>query len=136
MDNEQIRAAGRVAGKAAGRLAGKAARNAGKEWMPAVRNSGKFVKHVVPAAVKPLHTLWHEVLGFVFLSFAAMAGFRMWREISSSVVPYSFFVCIQTINAEILPCQARAASWCDLGFILLAGDTIGGIPEPLPLREE
>ena len=48
--------------------------------MPAVRNSGKFVKHVVPAAVKPLHTLWHEVLGFVFLAFAGMAGFRMWQD--------------------------------------------------------
>ncbi len=56
------------------------ARNAGKQWIPAVRNSNKFVKHVVPAAVKPLHTLWHEVLGFIFLAFAGMAGFRMWQD--------------------------------------------------------
>jgi hypothetical protein len=81
VDNDQIRAAGRVAGKMA--------RNAGKEWMPAVRNSGKFVKHVVPAAVKPLHTLWHEVLGFVFLAFAGMAGFRMWRE-ADTMSPVKF----------------------------------------------
>ena len=60
----------------------------------------------------------------------------MWREISSSVVPYSFFVCIQTINAEIFPCQARAASWFDLGFILLVGDTIDEISELLPLGVE
>ena len=72
MDNDQLRAAGRVAGKMA--------RNAGKDWVPAVRNSSKFVKHVVPAAVKPLHTLWHEVLGFIFLAFAGMAGFRMWQD--------------------------------------------------------
>jgi hypothetical protein len=95
VDNDQIRAAsrvaGRVAGKAAGRLAGKAARGAGKEWMPVVRNSGKFVKHVVPAAVKPLHTLWHEVLGFVFLSFAGMAGFRMWRE-ADTMSPVKFIM--------------------------------------------
>lgn len=72
VDNDQLRAAGRVAGKMA--------REAGKEWMPAVRNSGTFVKHVVPAAVKPLHSLWHEFLGFIFLLFAGVAGFRMWKE--------------------------------------------------------
>lgn len=56
------------------------ARQAGKDWAPAVRNSGKFVKHVVPAAVKPLHALWHEILGFVFLSGAIMVAFKMWQE--------------------------------------------------------
>lgn len=34
------------------------------------RQAGKFVKHVVPAAVKPVHSLWHEILGFIFLVFA------------------------------------------------------------------
>jgi len=72
VDNDQLRAAGRVAGKMA--------RNAGKEWVPAVRNSGKFVKHVVPAAVKPLHTLWHEVLGFIFLAIAGLVAFNMWKD--------------------------------------------------------
>jgi hypothetical protein len=36
-----------------------------------VRQAGKFVKHVLPAAVKPAHTLWHQVLGFIFLVVAA-----------------------------------------------------------------
>jgi hypothetical protein len=72
VDNKQIRAAGRVAGKMA--------RNATKEWVPAARSSRRFVKHVVPAAVKPLHSLWHEILGFVFLMFAVVAGYRMWQE--------------------------------------------------------
>lgn len=65
------------------------ARNAGKEWIPVVRNSGKFVKHVVPAAVKPLHTLWHEVLGFVFLAFAGLAAFRMWQD-AATMSPVKF----------------------------------------------
>ena len=56
------------------------AREAGKQWMPAVRNSGMFVKHVVPAAVKPLHSLWHEVLGFLFLLFAGLGAFRIWKD--------------------------------------------------------
>ena len=59
------------------------AREAGKNWMPAVRNSGTFVKHVVPAAVKPLHSLWHEFLGFLFLLIAAWGGFRMWKKAST-----------------------------------------------------
>jgi len=67
------------------------ARNAGKDWVPAVRNSGKFVKHVVPAAVKPLHTLWHEVLGFIFLAIAGMVAFNMWRE-SATLSPLKFIV--------------------------------------------
>jgi hypothetical protein len=34
------------------------------------RQAGKFVKHVVPAAIKPVHSLWHEMLGFIFVVFA------------------------------------------------------------------
>jgi len=34
------------------------------------RQAGKFVKHVVPSAVKPVHSLWHEILGFIFVVFA------------------------------------------------------------------
>ena len=56
------------------------ARKARKDWVPTARSSGKFVKHVVPAAVKPLHSLWHEVLAFIFLCAALLAGFRMWQD--------------------------------------------------------
>jgi hypothetical protein len=34
------------------------------------RQAGKFVKHVVPAAIKPMHSLLHEILSFIFLAFA------------------------------------------------------------------
>ena len=36
------------------------------------QNAGKFVKYVLPAAIKPVHSLWHEVLGFIFLAVAAL----------------------------------------------------------------
>jgi hypothetical protein len=80
--------------KAAGRLAGRwlpvarsATRSVAKnqtsayhrQWMPAAKHSGAFVKHVVPAAVKPLHSLWHQILGFVFLVFAGLAAWKVWR---------------------------------------------------------
>jgi hypothetical protein len=96
VDNDQLRAAGRVAGKMA--------RNAGKDWVPVVKNSGKFVKHVVPAAVKPLHSLWHEVLAFIFLAVAAMVAFNMWRE-AATLSPLKFvmmgFVAVVTAGYGI-----------------------------------
>ena len=44
------------------------------------RQAGKFVKHVLPAAVKPVHSLWHEILGFIFLLFASIATWKVARH--------------------------------------------------------
>jgi hypothetical protein len=44
------------------------------------QHAGKFVKHVLPAAVKPVHSLWHEVIGFVFLAIAASAAWYVFRH--------------------------------------------------------
>lgn len=35
-----------------------------------IRHLVLFSKHVVPAAVRPARTLWNEIIGFLFLSFA------------------------------------------------------------------
>jgi hypothetical protein len=40
------------------------------------RSGREFVRHVVPAILKPARTLWNEVIGFVFICFAVMFGFR------------------------------------------------------------
>jgi hypothetical protein len=45
-----------------------------------VRQSVLFVRHVVPATVKPARTLWNEVIGFIFLVFAAAFGFSAVRS--------------------------------------------------------
>jgi len=45
-------------------------------WQQAIRHSGTFLRHVVPAIVKPLHALWNEVIGFLFLSFGTIFGFK------------------------------------------------------------
>ncbi|HEX4136730.1 MAG TPA: hypothetical protein VHY84_19115 [Bryobacteraceae bacterium] len=47
------------------------------------RQAGQFVKHVVPAAVKPVHTLWHEVLGFIFLVVAATLTWKVARNFTT-----------------------------------------------------
>src|SRR6188474_3109180 len=45
----------------------------------AVKNGRVFVKHVVPAVIKPARTLWNEVIGFVFTVFAVTFGFKAGR---------------------------------------------------------
>jgi hypothetical protein len=45
-------------------------------WRQIIDQPGTFLKHIVPAIVKPIHALWNEVIGFLFLSFASIFGFR------------------------------------------------------------
>jgi heme A synthase len=73
--------------RAAGRLAARwlpvAKKHTGKlagQWVPAAKQSGAFVKHVLPAALKPLHSLWHDMLGFLFLVLAGLAMWKVWRS--------------------------------------------------------
>ena len=39
-----------------------------------MRSGREFVKHVVPAVLKPARTLWNEVIGFVFFCLAVYCG--------------------------------------------------------------
>ena len=39
----------------------------------------KFYQAVMPGVVKPLHSLWNEVLGFLFIAIAALLVRPMWR---------------------------------------------------------
>jgi hypothetical protein len=44
---------------------------------------GSFVRHVLPQIIKPLHALWNEVIGFVFLALAVIPiprAIRHWNE--------------------------------------------------------
>ena len=48
-----------------------------------VRESIRFVRHVVPATVKPARILWNEIIGFMFLVIAglfALQGVSAWRQ--------------------------------------------------------
>jgi heme A synthase len=47
------------------------------------RQAVHFVKHVVPAAVKPVHSLWHEVIGFLFSTIAVWCTWKLWRNAAS-----------------------------------------------------
>ena len=39
-----------------------------------VRSGREFLKHVVPAVIKPAHTLWNEIIGFFFFCLAVYCG--------------------------------------------------------------
>jgi len=44
---------------------------------------GRFVGHVVPGVVKPLHILWNEIIGFIFIVLAVWSVpsvVRNWRH--------------------------------------------------------
>lgn len=44
---------------------------------PSLREQGtQLLKHLLPAVIKPLHSLWHEVIGFMFLAFAVIGVFK------------------------------------------------------------
>jgi uncharacterized membrane protein YhdT len=95
--DQMARAAGRLAGRwlpvaktAMNTARSEATKQSGElkaQWIPAARQSGKFVKHVLPAAVKPLHALWHQILGFMFLVFAGTVAWKIWRNEAAIALP-------------------------------------------------
>ena len=54
-------------------------RVAARQGRQAARHGREFVKHVVPAVIKPARTLWNEVIGFIFLCIGVMFGFKAGR---------------------------------------------------------
>jgi len=37
----------------------------------------KFLGHVIPGIARPIHILWNQVIGFVFIVLAIVFGFRV-----------------------------------------------------------
>ena len=54
-----------------------------RQGRQALQQGELFVKHVVPAVMKPARALWNQFIGFLFLCFAVMFGFktgRLWLD--------------------------------------------------------
>jgi hypothetical protein len=45
-----------------------------------MRLLAKFVHHVMPGVVRPLHILWNQVIGFLFLVIACAVGMSTYRR--------------------------------------------------------
>ena len=41
----------------------------------------KFLRHVLPGVIRPLHALWNEVIGFLFIVFTVVAVFYVVRAV-------------------------------------------------------
>ncbi len=39
----------------------------------------KFLGHVIPGVIRPIHILWNQVIGFIFIVLAIVFGFRVVR---------------------------------------------------------
>jgi hypothetical protein len=66
---------------------------------------GRFLGHVLPGVVRPLHILWNEIIGFIFIVLAAWSVpsvIRNWREFDQHggslfrLLVAAFFVLIMT----------------------------------------
>ena len=54
---------------------------------PSIVHQGyELVRHVLPAVIRPIRTLWHEIIGFLFLDLATIpipSGIKTIRELDS-----------------------------------------------------
>jgi len=39
----------------------------------------KFIGHVMPGVIRPIHILWNQVIGFIFIVLAIVFGYRVIR---------------------------------------------------------
>ncbi len=39
----------------------------------------KFLGHVMPSVIRPIHILWNQVIGFIFIVLAVVFGYRVIR---------------------------------------------------------
>jgi len=53
----------------------------------ALRHGQEFLRHVIPAILKPIHALWNEVIGFIFLSLGTIFAFKTVRYAVDRDVP-------------------------------------------------
>ena len=63
-------------------------RNLYRDGAQAYKHSRKFLGFVVPAVMKPARTLWHEIIGLVFVCMAIVfvfSGFRVLRGFDGSI---------------------------------------------------
>jgi len=47
----------------------------------ALKHSGRFLRHVIPAVLRPLRTLWNELIGFLFLTMGTVFGLSAFRSL-------------------------------------------------------
>jgi len=86
----------------------------------AVRGGRQFVKHVLPAVVKPTRILWNELIGFVFMIFAAFFGFKTGRLLIDFIKQPPANGMAPLVRLSIAAIPTLAAGWFSLTSFLRA----------------
>lgn len=81
-----------------GRIAGRVA----------VKGGRSFLRHVVPPIVKPIKTLWNEVIGFLFLSMGTIFGFSAIRSLRAGD---GFRGCVASVCSVIMIWYGISSFW-------------------------
>jgi hypothetical protein len=86
----------------------------------AVRSGREFVKHVIPAVIKPTRVLWNELIGFLFMIFAIFFGVKTVRL----MIDYSRHpptdAAMPVVNLAIAAIPTLAAAWFAVSSFLRA----------------
>ncbi len=62
--------------------------------------ASKFLDHVLPGIVKPLHVLWNEIIGFVFLVIAVTVIFSTVRRTAND--PDGFWLLVAGVGFGVV----------------------------------
>ena len=63
----------------------------------------RFIQHVVPGVIRPIHALWNEVIGFIFIVLAIWAtpsAYRNVRQVDGDSA--SFFKAAVSVGFALL----------------------------------
>jgi sorbitol-specific phosphotransferase system component IIC len=63
----------------------------------AVQQGRVFLKHVLPAIIKPVHSLWHQVIGFLFFSFGIIFGLKAFHYYRDGMAVQFFVSAVCTL---------------------------------------
>jgi uncharacterized membrane protein len=65
--------------------------------------AGRFLQHVVPSVVRPIHALWNEVIGFLFIVLAIVAVPSTWRKVKIAADdPAGLFFAVISVGFVLL----------------------------------
>jgi hypothetical protein len=86
----------------------------------AVRSSRHFVKHVIPAVVKPTRVLWNELIGFIFTIFAIFFAFKTARLMIDYTKHPPADAALPVVNLSIAAVPTLVAAWFAVSSFLRA----------------
>ena len=86
----------------------------------AVRSGRQFIKHVVPAVVKPTRILWNELIGFVFTVFTIFFGAKTVRLLIDYSKHPPADTAMPVVNLSIAIIPTLVAGWFAISSFLRA----------------